>query len=236
MNKEEFISELKKLNINITLDQLDLLDKYYKMILEYNQKINLTNITEEKEVYLKHFYDSLTLVKAYDLKQDIKVCDIGTGAGFPGIVLKILFPNLNIVLIDSLNKRIEFLKEVIKKLNVEKIEAIHIRGEEFAKLHREEFDLVTSRAVANLEVLAEICIPLVKVNGYFVAMKAHAEDEIKKSQDILKKLNSKVEDIIEFNLPNLMGHRTLIKIRKENETSKIYPRDYRIIKKTLKNK
>jgi 16S rRNA (guanine527-N7)-methyltransferase len=236
MNKEEFISELKELNISITEEQMLQLDKYYKMILEYNQKINLTNITEEKEVYLKHFYDSLTLVKAYDLNQNLKVCDIGTGAGFPGIVLKILFPNLDIVLIDSLNKRIEFLKLVIKELNLEKIEAIHTRAEDYARLHREELDLVTSRAVANLEVLSELCLPLVKVNGYFIAMKAHVDNEVKESETILKKLFSVIENIIEFELPNLTGHRTLIKIRKEKETNKLYPRDYRIIKKTLKNK
>ncbi len=236
MNKEEFIIELKKLSININEEQMMLLDKYYQILIDYNQKVNLTSITSQEDVYLKHFYDSLTIVKAIDLKEKLKICDIGSGAGFPGLVLKILFPNLDVVLIDSLNKRVEFLNLVIDELNLKNIVAIHVRGEDYAKIHREEFDLVVSRAVAKLEVLAEICLPLVKVHGYFLAMKANIDDELQNSKLIISKLSAKVEKAISFDLSKSGGHRTLILCQKGKPTNSIYPRDFRIIKKTLKNK
>ena len=176
MNIKEFIEQLKKIGIILTEDQLKKLEDYYNLIIEWNKKINLTRITEKKDVYLKHFYDSITLIKAIDLHQDLTVCDLGTGAGFPGVVLKIVFPNLNITLVDALNKRIEFLKLVIKELNLENITAIHERGEEFIKNNRNKFDLITCRAVAKLNIISEICIPGVKVNGYFIPMKAQIEE------------------------------------------------------------
>ena len=166
MNLNNFISELKKINIEITDIQLEQLNKYYELLVEYNKVMNLTGITEKEQVYLKHFYDSLTLIKVIDPTKEETLCDVGTGAGFPGLVIKILFPNLKVTLVDSLNKRIEFLKKVIQELNLKDIEAIHARAEEFSKLNREKFDIVTSRAVAPLNILLEYNIPLLKTNKY----------------------------------------------------------------------
>jgi len=234
MNKETFIEELKKINIEITEEQLQKLEKYYEILVEENKKINLTSITEKKEVYLKHFYDSLTLTKAIDLNTTQTLCDVGTGAGFPGIVLKIMYPNLKITLIDSQQKRVKFLKETIKKLELTEIEAIHTRMEEYTKITKEKFDIITSRAVANTNVLLEIGANSLKIDGYFILMKANATEEIKKMNHALKELNLKKEQIIEFSLPIENSIRTLIKIRKVDRTPNKYPRDFiKIKKKTL---
>lgn len=158
MNKKTFIEELKKINIDITKEQLEKLDKFYNLLVDWNNKINLTTITKEEDVYLKHFYDSLTLIKAIDLTKDLKICDVGSGAGFPGIVLKIVFPNLNITLIDSLQKRVNYLNDIIKKLNLINIKALHARMEEFSKENEEQFDIITARAVGNTKLLTEISI------------------------------------------------------------------------------
>lgn len=230
MDKEVFIRELEKMNISLNSKQLDQLDRYYKLLIEWNEKINLTRIIEEKDVYLKHFYDSITLCKAINLCQNVSLCDVGTGAGFPGIVLKIVFPTLHITLIDSLLKRINFLNLVIKELELENIVAVHTRGEDYAKIHREEFDIVTSRAVANLTTLSELCIPMCKVGGYFIPMKANAKEEIQNSFDILNKLNSEIIEVIEFELPYEKSHRTLIKILKKSITNQKYPRSFDKIK------
>ena len=231
MTISEFIEELKKLNIEPTDKQLDQLDKYYKLLIKYNKIMNLTGITEENQVYLKHFYDSLTIAKVIDLKQEETLCDIGTGAGFPGIVLKIIFPNLKITLIDSLNKRIEFLKIVIEELDLNNIEAIHTRAEEYAKKNIEKFDVVTSRAVAPLNILLELSIPLLKINKYFISYKGNISREIIESKNSLEILKSKIEKIEEFNLPIENSKRTIIKIKKNNKTNKKYPRKFSDIKK-----
>ena len=178
MQINEFIEALKELNIEIDEDKLKKLENYYKLLIEWNEKINLTGITEKKDVYLKHFYDSLTLNKYINLKDINSLCDIGTGAGFPGIVLKIVFPNIHITLVDSLNKRIIFLKEVINKLELKDIEVYNERAEEYAKKVREKFDLVTCRAVARLPILLEYSIPLVKVGGVFAPLKANIDSEL----------------------------------------------------------
>lgn len=230
MTKNEFIEELKKLNIEITQLQLSQLDKYYELLIEWNKKINLTRITEKEEVYLKHFYDSITLIKAIDLTKNLEVCDIGTGAGFPGIVLKIIFPNLKLTLVDALNKRIEFLKIVIKELNLKQIEVIHQRAEEYSKENKNKYDLVTARAVSKLNIISEICIPAVKINGYFIAMKAQIEEETKDTT-FLNKLNSQITDIVSFVLPYENSIRNLIVIKKLNNTNNIYPRKFDKIKK-----
>ncbi len=214
MNKEEFINELKKLNIMLSSKQLDQLDKYYHLLVEWNQKINLTRIIEEKDVYLKHFYDSLTLVKVIDLNQDLKLCDIGTGAGFPGIVLKIVFPNLKITLVDALLKRINFLNIVIKELGLSDIEAIHSRAEDYVKFHKNEFDIVTSRAVSKLSNLLEYSIPLIKKDGYFIPMKANCDDEITDSLPIIKRKSLEITKIDKFTLPIENSNRTIIVIKK----------------------
>lgn len=231
MNKEEFVLELKKIGIDVTDSQLMQLDKYYRLLIEWNEKINLTRITEENDVYLKHFYDSLTLYRVIDLNSDLSLCDVGTGAGFPGLVLKIVFPTLRVTLVDALLKRVNFLKLVIDELGLKDIEVYHDRAESFARVNREKFDIVTSRAVANLRVLSELSIPMVKVNGYFVAMKGLCDDEIDEASDILKRLGSSVEVVDNFTLPVENSQRSLIKVRKSVKTEHKYPRNFDKIKK-----
>ena len=230
MHKQEFIENLKLLGININEEKLKMLDTYYNMIIEYNSHTNLTRITEEQEVYLKHFYDSLTLVKAIKLEEG-SLLDVGTGAGFPGLVLKIIFPNLKVTLVDSLNKRIIFLNSVIEKLKLKDIIAIHTRAEEYAQENKEKYDIVTSRAVANLNTLSELCIPMVKIGGYFIPMKAEAANEINSAQKAIRTLGCVLKDTIMFKLPYDAGVRTLIKIEKISKTNDKYPRKFSEIKK-----
>ena len=228
MNQSEFIEELKKLEIYPTEEQLQQLEKYYEMLIEYNKKMNLTAITDKEDVYLKHFYDCLTISKIIDLNKENTLCDLGSGAGFPGLVLKIFYPHLSITLVDSLEKRIKFLKEVIKELNLHFIEAVHDRIEEYSVKNIEEYDVVTARAVTNLSALLEMGSPLIKINKYFIAMKGNFNEEYKNA---LKELKLKEESSIEFGLPKEEGHRTLIKIVKKEKTPEKYPRKYSEIKK-----
>ena len=231
MNKQEFVEELKKLGINLTNDQIDKLARFYQLLVTWNEKINLTTIIKEEEVYLKHFYDSLTLIKVVDLRQPLTILDVGTGAGFPGIVLKIVFPNLKITLLDSLTKRINYLNEIIKELDLHDIETVCSRCEEYTKINREKYDLVVARAVSHLKILSEMIIPTVKVNGYFIAMKANLNDELEKTIPMLKKLNSELKEIKEFSLPIENSKRTLVVIKKNAKTALLYPRKYSEIKK-----
>lgn len=231
MNQNKFIEELKKINIELTDKQLKNLEIYYEMLVEYNEKMNLTGITEKEQVYLKHFYDSLTIMKIINLNNEQTLCDIGTGAGFPGMVLKIVFPNLKITLVDSLNKRIEFLKDIKERINLENIEIIHARAEEFARDNIEKFDVVTARAVAHLSILLEYSIPMVKINKYFIAMKGNINEELEESKNAIKILNSKLEEVIEFKLPIEESTRNLVKITKISTTNNKYPRKYSEIKK-----
>lgn len=231
MNKQEFLEELEKLGINLTNDQIDKLARFYQLLVTWNEKINLTTIIKEEEVYLKHFYDSLTLIKVVDLRQPLTILDVGTGAGFPGIVLKIVFPNLKITLLDSLTKRINYLNEIIKELDLHDIETVCSRCEEYTKINREKYDLVVARAVSHLKILSEMIIPTVKVNGYFIAMKANLNDELEKTIPMLKKLNSELKEIKEFSLPIENSKRTLVVIKKNAKTTLLYPRKYSEIKK-----
>ncbi len=234
MNDKEFKEELSKLGIVLTRTQENQLEMYYNLLIEWNNKMNLTGITERNSVYLKHFYDCITLIKAIDLTKNLKIVDVGTGAGFPGLVLKIVFPNLDVVLVDALNKRINFLNHVIESLKLENIEAIHDRIENYAKNNLEVFDLVTCRAVAKLNIISELCLPLAKINGYFIPMKATIEDEISDTK-YLEVLKSKVESVITFNLPIENSVRNLIVIKKYGSIDKKYPRQYdKIIKNPLK--
>ena len=209
MNKELFIEETKKLGINLTEEQLIKLELFYKLLLEWNEKINLTRIVEKEEVYLKHFYDSLTLNKGVDLSKVNTLCDVGTGAGFPGIVLKIVFPNLKMVLIDSLQKRVIYLNSIINELGLENIEAVHSRGEDY----KEKFDVVTSRAVANIEKLVGYTMHLVDKNGVFIAMKGNIDDEL--TIEVKNKLSKKynIIDIKKFELPVENSSRSLVIIK-----------------------
>lgn len=231
MTIDKFIEELKKINIELSNIQLAQLDTYYNLLVEWNEKINLTAITEKEQVYLKHFYDSLTLNKIIDLRQDYNLCDFGTGAGFPGLVLKIVFPNLKITLVDSLNKRINFLNLVIEKLGLTNIKTHHARIEEFAKDNIEKFDIVTARAVAPLNVLLEYAVPIVKVNGLFIPMKADIKEELINSKLAINKLDVEIIDKQEFLLPVENSKRTLISFKKNKSTNKKFPRKYSEIKK-----
>ena len=230
MNKDNFIKEVEKLGIEITETKLNQLEKYYEMLIEYNKVMNLTGITEKEEVYLKHFYDSLTIAKIIDLSKQETLCDIGTGAGFPGLVLKIFYPNLKITLVDSLNKRINFLNEAIKELKLQKIETIHGRMEEYSKQNIEKFDVVTARAVAQMHFLLEVSVPMLKVGKYFIAMKGNIENEIDYNY-ALNKLSASQKEIITFKLPKEESNRTLIKVVKNKITSKLFPRKYVEIKR-----
>ncbi|MCI8588555.1 MAG: 16S rRNA (guanine(527)-N(7))-methyltransferase RsmG [Bacilli bacterium] len=224
MNLELFIKETKILGIDLTEEKQQQLEQFYQLLITWNEKMNLTRITEKEEVYLKHFYDSLTLVKELDLTQELTLCDVGSGAGFPGIVLKIVFPNLKITLLDSLQKRVNYLNTIIQELGLENIKAIHQRAEEYAKEHREYYDIVTARAVANLKTLSELCIPMVKEQGIFIAMKANATEELKESEEIIKILGGKIENVESFLIPIEESCRTLNTIRKLKKTNSMYPR------------
>lgn len=230
MTKEEFIQELKKLNINISCDILIKLDKYYHLLITENEKYNLTNITEESSVYLKHFYDSLTITKAINLDNQ-KILDVGSGAGFPGLVLKIVFPNIKIDLLDSTAKRCNFLKQVIEELSLNDINVINARAEVYAKENREKYDIVTSRAVAPLKHLLEYSIPMLKINGYFIALKSNLTDELININNYYKKLHLEEPITYEFTLPKEKSLRTIYKIKKVAKTDIIYPRQYSQIKK-----
>lgn len=234
MNIEEFINETKKLGIDVTGEQLEKLEIYCNFLLEYNTHTNLTAIKNREEVYLKHFYDSLTLVKSIDLTSIENLLDIGTGAGFPGMVLKIFFPNLQIYLVDSNNKKTKFLIELKDKLNVDKVEVINNRIENITSRFINSIDVVTARAVTNLPVLVELALPLVKVNKYFIAMKGNAQEELENSEYAITYLGGKIEDVKEFDLPHDAGKRMLITIQKtqKSELNKLRPYE-KIVKKPL---
>lgn len=230
MNQSEFLKELELLGITLNNTQLEQLEEYYNLLTEYNKVMNLTAITKKEDVYLKHFYDSLTLSKIVDLSHENTLCDLGSGAGFPGIVLKIVFPNLKITLVDSLNKRINFLNIVINKLKLKDIEAVHYRIEDFSRENCEKYDIVTARAVAPLNILLELGINLVRMNKYFVSMKGNLDNELSYS-NCISKLGIKEVSKIEFELPKENSKRTLIKFEKISQTPKIFPRKYSDIKR-----
>ena len=237
MNKNEFIEELKKLNIKVTDEMLEKIDIYCNFLLEYNKHTNLTAIKEENDIYLKHFYDSLTLTKVIDLNEYNTLLDIGSGAGFPGMVLKIFFPHLKVYLIDSNNKKCKFLLELKEKLNVDNLEVYNNRIENLYSEFLNSIDIVTARAVTNLPVLTELAIPLVKANKYFIAMKGNAEEELENSMYAIKQLNCSIDNVITFDLYNNSGVRTLISIKKNKNTELKNIRPYdKIIKKPLQKR
>lgn len=228
MDKYEFIKEVKLLGVLIDDEKVKLLDRYYELLIEWNKKINLTAITDKNQVYLKHFYDCLTLVKIIDFNKEKKFLDVGSGAGFPGIVIKIFFPHLKVTLLDSLNKRINFLELVVRELNLKNIECVHARAEEYALRHRNEYDVVTARAVSSLSILFELCLPMVKNGKYFLAMRGKEEDISNKALFIL---GSKVLLKKTFFLPYEESMRTIIKIVRERDILDKYPRKFSEIKK-----
>ena len=225
-----FYKGLEELGIELSEKQIDQFIKYYEMLVEKNKVMNLTAITEFNEVIVKHFIDSLAFVKVVDkddLSNGISIIDIGTGAGFPGIPLKIAFPNINITLLDSLNKRINFLKEVSDELGVEGIDFIHGRSEDFGRnpQFREKFDICVSRAVANLATLSEFCVPFVKVGGSFISYKAgDCGEEVKESMKAVEKMGGKIINQLEYMVPTSDLNRVLLFIEKEKATPKSFPR------------
>lgn len=220
----QFQKDLDALQVTLSAEQLEQFLDYYKLLIEKNKVMNLTAITEFEDVLKKHFIDSLSLVKAFDLSGGLSVIDVGTGAGFPGIPLKIAFPNLRITLLDSLRKRVGFLQEVIEALSLKETEAFHGRAEDFAKGSlRESFDLCVSRAVANLSTLSEYCLPYVKVGGCFVSYKAD-DDEVKQAEHAIELLGGKLRERKAFLLPDSDIGRTLIVTEKCHPTPHQYPR------------
>lgn len=226
-NLTKFKEGLKVLKIELDQSQFNQFIKYYEMIVKKNEVMNLTTITDFDEVVNKHFLDSISIVKFVDFKRKIRILDLGTGAGFPGIPLKIVFPDIDFVLMDSLNKKILFLEEVIGVLNLKQISAVHGRAEEMAqkKEYRENFDVCVSRAVANLASLCEFCLPFVKLNEDFISYKSgEIDDELEQAKRAIYLLGGKVNDVVKFQVPGTDINRSLIKISKVKKTPRGYPR------------
>ena len=230
MNK--LVNICNKINIEISDDQINCFEKYYELLIEKNKVMNLTAITDKEDVIVKHFIDSIALIpyltdKGININNKLKIIDIGTGAGFPGLPLKIMMPDVKFTLLDSLNKRVSFLNEVIDELKLKDIEALHGRAEDYASdnKYREKYDICVSRAVANLSTLSEYCIPFVKEDGFFISYKAgESEEEINNSKNAIKILGGKINKVEEFILPGTDASRVFVFIRKQELTDKKYPR------------
>ena len=232
MNKEELIQELQKININLSDEQFTQIDAFCDYLLEYNQHTNLTAIRDKESIFLKHIYDSLTIIKVVDFNTINTVLDIGTGPGFPGIVLKFIYPNIQITLLDSNNKKTKFLETVKNNFQLENITIVNSRAEEYINNHRESFDLVTSRAVARLNILVELAIPYIKIDGLFIAMKGIKEEtESEEGIESAKLLSAKIKEVYQTILPIEKSERTIYVFQKEKATNNKYPRRYEQIKK-----
>lgn len=227
---EYFIKELKKINIELSNKQIKQFEDYYNLLVEWNSKINLTSILDENEVYEKHFLDSIKMVHVIDLF-DQKICDIGAGAGFPSIPLKIIYPNLKITIVDSLNKRIKFLDKLVETLELDNVELVAARAEDYALNNHEKFDIVSARAVARLNILVELCASLVKINGYFISFKGkQAMIEVEEAKKGIKTLGLIKDKFYEYEHINEQSKRWILSFKKINETPNKYPRMYGKIK------
>lgn len=235
MNEQQFIEALKQKGIELSDEQIEQFRKYFELLVEWNEKMNLTAITDLEGVYLKHFYDSISASFYFDFTKVTTVCDVGAGAGFPSIPIKICFPHLEITIVDSLNKRITFLNHLANELNLSKMSFVHARAEEFGQNanYREQFDVVTARAVARLSVLSELCIPLAKEGGFFVALKAAAgAEEMKDAAKAITTLGAKLKEEFAFHLPVEESERSLYVFDKVKTTPKKYPRKPGVPNKT----
>lgn len=227
----DFKVELEKININLTSDMLNKFELYYSKLVEVNSYMNLTAITDHEEVYVKHFLDSLYILKAIEKEDLYTILDVGSGAGFPSIPLAIVDSKASVTIIDALNKRINFLNDLVKYIGIDNAIAFHKRAEDYAKEKRESFDYVTARAVARLNVLAELCLPLTKVGGYFIAMKGQGgKEELDEASNAIKVLGGSLDKIIEVDLPDNVGKREIIVIKKIKPTNNKYPREFKKIK------
>ena len=235
MNQDQFIEALKEKGIHLTSDQLQQFKKYFELLVEWNEKMNLTAITDQTSVYLKHFYDSISMAFYVDFSKGQSICDVGAGAGFASIPLKICFPQLQVTIVDTLNKRIQFLTHLSEGLGLTNVHFVHARAEEFGQnpKYREQYDIVTARAVARLSVLSELCIPLVKTGGQFVAMKAAAaQDELSDAKKALITLGAEKTKEYTFTLPIENSERSLFVFYKVKTTPKKYPRKPGVPNKT----
>lgn len=228
-----FKDDIKRyFDIDLSQKQLDQFDTYYKFLVEYNKVTNLTRITDQQEVYYKHFFDSLTLIDSVDLNQINSLCDMGAGAGFPSIPLKIIFPHLHITIIDSLGKRITFLNQLIEKLGLSHVFLVYDRIENYAKLNHNQFDLVTARALGKLSLILELGLPMNKVNGLFVAYKSkNYEQELNEASNAIDVLGGKLNKVVPLEIPNGYGDRVHIIIKKHQKSPLNYPRPFSAIKK-----
>lgn len=227
MNAQQFQHMLQEKGIPLSSEQMQQFERYYELLVEWNEKMNLTAIVEKEEVYLKHFFDSITAAFYHDFSKPFSLCDVGAGAGFPSIPLKICFPNLKVTIVDSLQKRVTFLNQLATDLSLENVTFYHDRAETFGRREdiRESFDIVTARAVARLSVLSELCLPLVKVGGAFIAMKgAAAQDELESGKHAVQVLGGEVKQISTFQLPMEESERNILYIEKRRKTPKKYPR------------
>ncbi|MBT2692189.1 16S rRNA (guanine(527)-N(7))-methyltransferase RsmG [Bacillus sp. ISL-55] len=227
MNTDQFKALLAEKGIELSLKQMEQYETYYKMLVEWNEKMNLTAITEKPEVYLKHFYDSISAAFYFDFNKPLNLCDVGAGAGFPSIPIKIAFPEIKVTIVDSLNKRITFLEQLSKELGLEGTTFIHDRAETFGQnpAHREKYEVVMARAVARMSVLSELCLPLVKVGGTFIAMKGNqAGEELQVGEKAISVLGGKLESAHAFTLPVEESERNILIINKLKPTPKKYPR------------
>ncbi|WP_342047006.1 16S rRNA (guanine(527)-N(7))-methyltransferase RsmG [Bacillus sp. OTU530] len=227
MNAQQFQNMLQEKGISLSPEQMQQFERYYELLIEWNEKMNLTAIVEKEEVYLKHFFDSITAAFYHDFSKPLSLCDVGAGAGFPSIPLKICFPELKVTIVDSLQKRITFLNQLATDLNLKNVAFYHDRAETFGRREeiRESFDIVTARAVARLSVLSELCLPLVKVGGAFIAMKgAAAKEELESGKHAVQVLGGEVKQISTFQLPVEESERNILYIEKKRKTPKKYPR------------
>ena len=235
MNEQQFIEALKEKGIELTDTQIAQFKTYFELLVEWNEKMNLTAITDLEGVYLKHFYDSISASFYFDFSNVNSICDVGAGAGFPSLPIKICFPHLHVTIVDSLNKRITFLNHLSEQLKLENVNFVHSRAEEFGQnlKYREQFEVVTARAVARLSVLSELCIPLVKQGGYFVALKAAAgPEELKDAKKAITTLGASLKEEFYYNLPVEDSERTLYVFDKIKQTPKKYPRKPGVPNKT----